>query len=762
MARGDPGEATYTPEVSAEDLPRKLMPRMEPGPIGPALQQLGDSVDRQYQSQSATWAGDQVADFRLKALSNLEDMKAKAPAGDPGNFTEQYLGKFDQDAAPLVAQAGSNPYARQMVQHGLSTLRDTLATHSMEWEATQRVASQNDSLQDNLDKQLPLVRSHPEMADQVGSTLMDQINASRNDPATKLKFSRTMDTALTKNAALGMVDQNPTSVYSQLMGETTDPTLKRLIDPVARNEVLEAAAGGTVKQYADGALNAYRSGGPRNGQQAFAAVDGLQFPGTPDQQDALREKIRDQIMKGRGDLINEQQQKYGPQVLQVEEQLKSGNPAPGTRGQIWDLYNNNALEPHTAGAYLGEMDAAARKQADATAGMGLINDAWNGKYLLDPKDSDQKNDAATWFDQVTDKNNMDEGSQGWINLAAEFSRRTGMVPESVGGWARSVLVGSQDPDQVLSAVDAVNRVRQASPRGFPYLDDDHKLSAMVDSISNLTQAGVPPQQAVTIARENADRGETDVKRLDEAWKVAKPFGPSDAALDSVLTQQVKGDPRLADIHWYGNNVPLRPTQMQADYYDSVRAYFNHNGGNAQQAEASAARDIGNTWGLTGMNGTPEIVRYPPERIFRAPNGAPGLTSSDIRSDVEETVLKNQDAFQHWDEEKRALAPLKVDPANVHLVESPDTALTNGKTWGMAYQNDDGVLEALYGKNGKPLSFDMPVKQQDYTAMRTAARQKAIADADARYHQTIDQEKQVREMLQQDQLSFDPMGVAGAR
>src|SRR5271156_754754 len=98
MPRGDPGEGGYTPEVSAEDLPRMILPRSEPGPVGPALGQLSEAVNRQYESSSATWAGDQVADFRLKALQNLEDMKAKAPAGDPGNFTEQYLGKFDQDA----------------------------------------------------------------------------------------------------------------------------------------------------------------------------------------------------------------------------------------------------------------------------------------------------------------------------------------------------------------------------------------------------------------------------------------------------------------------------------------------------------------------------------------------------------------------------------------------------------------------------------------------------------------------------------------
>jgi hypothetical protein len=202
--------------------------------------------------------------------------------------------------------------------------------------------------------------------------------------------------------------------------------------------------------------------------------------------------------------------------------------------------------------------------------------------------------------------------------------------------------------------------------------------------------------------------------------------------------------------------------MQADYATSVRAYFNHNGGNAQQAEASAARDIGNTWGLTTMNGTPEIVRYPPERIFRAPDGGPGLTAEDIRADVAETVVKNPDSFLRWDEQKRTLTPFHVEPANVHLMESPATTLTGGRSWGMAYQNEDGTLETLFGKDGKPLSFDMPVRQQDYQALRTAARQKAIADAQARYEELKSHEHDVRDALAKDAESMDALGMAGTR
>lgn len=762
MARGDPGLAGYTPTVQPEDLPRKIVPELRSDPIGPAIERLGDTLDAKYQADSATWAGDQVADFRVKALQSLDNLKAATPAGDPGDFTSKYLAQFDKDAAPLADSAGGNAYASKMVEHGVRQLRDSLAQHSMEWEATQRVASQNDSLQQNLDKQLPLVRQHPELADQVGSTLMDQINATRNDPATKVKFGRVMDTTLTKTAALGLVDRDPSGVYAQLMGDATDPTLKRLVDPVTRNEVLEAAQGGVVKNYADKALASYRAGGPQAGSQAYAAVDQLALPGTPDQQEGMREKIRDQIQKARGDLLHEQQQKLAPQVMALEEQLKSGHADPSARAAVWSLYNQNALEPHTAGAYLGELDAQTLKHADDGAGMALINDAWNGKNYLDPKDKQQKTDAANWFDATTTNNKMEEGSQPWINLAAEFSRRTGMIPDSVGSWSRSVLTASPDTTQVMSAVDAVNRVRTASPRGFPYLDDDHKLGAMVDGITNLTQAGVPAAQAVQIARENAARGDTDKARLEELWKVAKPFGPNESALDNVLQQNVHSDPRLSDIHWYGNAVPVRPPQMQADYYDAARAYFNHNGGNAAQAEVSAARDIGNTWGLTSMNGAPEIVRYPPERIFRAPNGGPGLSAQDIRSDVAETVLKNPDSFLHWDPEKRELATFHVDPNNVHLVQTPDTGLTGGKTWGLAYQNDDGVLESLYGKNGKPLSFDLPVSQIDYAALRTAARKKAIDDAQARYTEITTREEKARQQMAEDAQGMDMFHAGGMR
>jgi hypothetical protein len=300
----------------------------------------------------------------------------------------------------------------------------------------------------------------------------------------------------------------------------------------------------------------------------------------------------------------------------------------------------------------------------------------------------------------------------------------------------------------MAAVDAIDRVREASPRGFQYLDDDGKTGAMADSIDRLTKAGVAPQQAITMARTNAAMGDNDRARMDELWKQGRSelFGTGDTGIDKALKKQINDNAQLVPQHWYGNtNVP-RPPAMQADFYAATRAYFNYNGGNAQAAAASAARDIGTTWGLTAMNGAPEIVRYPPERMFRAPDGGPGLTAEDIRTDIAQTVANSPDAFTHWDADKRAMVPFQVDPNNVKVLESPRTALTNGRTWGLSYQTPDGVTEALYGKDGKPLEYNLPVTTQDYKAMRDQATKEAIAKAQQRYEAQTAAEKSARALL----------------
>jgi hypothetical protein len=761
MARGSPGEEVYTPEVPAEDLPRKIVPRMETAPVGEAFESAVQSSQAKLQADSATWAGDTLAQFRQKAVGDLETMKQNAPAGDPGDFTPKYLGQFDKNAQALasVPFTQTNPIAQSMLERGIGQLRDTLAQHTMEWEATQRKASQIDSIQQNLDGQLPLVRSHPELADQVGSTLNDQIQSTIAEPADKLRMLRSMDTKLTREAALGKVDQNPGGVYQQLqMDSPTDPVLSRLTDPQTRQEVMDAASHGMLKQFADSALNAYRSGGPAAGRAAYAGVDDLTVDRDPVKNDAFKDQVRSEIQKQRGELIAENQQKYAPQVMALEESLKGGEADSARRGMIWGGYRQNWLTPEQAGAMLGEDDRINLKHADDGAGRQLIQDAYDGKYFLDPKNADEKKDANNWFLDRVDATQTPQGSQAYVNLGAEFAHRTGMVPEPVMDWARSVMVASKDPDAVFRASQAIDRMRTASPRGFEYADDDHKLASIADSVLRMTNAGMAVPEAVQTSRDNYARGEDQRKLMDEQWRASKPFGKDDTNLDSVLSAQVADDPALTKAGWlWGRNPLPHPPAMQADYEELVHSKYNHNGGNVAQAQADAARDIGTKWGVTQMNGQPELVKYPPERMFRAPDGGPGLSAQDIRTDIEQHATSGEikDSFVHWDNEARKMVPFKPDPANIKLVSVPGvTDNSGGLRWGVMYQDETGVPESLYDKNHNPLMYELPVKRQDYASMKT----QALSDAKDKALKTLNDRNASEAAAQKSLLQDQSMGL----
>jgi hypothetical protein len=751
MPRGQPmGEEIYRPEVSPEAEPLKMVPEMRQAPLTGGVEALTGALSQKYAADSATYAGDQLADLRVNTVKALEDAKSAVPAGDPGNFAENFMAQYDKAAQGYVDHASDNPIAKQMVDRGASSLRTTLFEHALAWEATQRKAYQVDSLHTNLDRQLPLVRQHPEVADQVGASLMDQANLSSLEPDQKLAYGRTMHSAVTREAVLGLIDQNPHQVYEQLLGDQTkaDPRIAEL-DPVSRAQVMDAARKGVVTDYAAGAISAYRTGGPEAGSKALEALNDLKLPGPQGEQDTMRDWIRTEVEKQRGGLIAEQKQKFADRIIDVEEQLRSKDPDPRTRSEIWQLYHQNALDPHSTGAALGALDAAERARTESQAGMAAVQEAWDGKAMLDPKmTSQEKDDLYNWFDAFTKANQAPAGSAAWVSLGAEFARRTGVIPENIGEWARQVLVGSDDPKQITSAVDAIERVRSASPRGFPYFDDDKKLGAMADQVARLTKNGVPPVEAVKMARQLAANGDDDRERLSELWKQAAPFASGQRALEGVVRSQLGSDPNLTTPgRIYGRNLPaVIPPEMQSDYARLVRGFFDYNGGNLQQAEASANERIGKAWGVSTVNGTPELMKYPPERVF------PGLTVEDVRTDIRAQVEKHADTFTRWSDADHKLVPFHVEPDKVQLVPVPGvTDSSGGREWGLMYESEaeGGAPEVVFRPDGHPLTYTLPIAKEDYEAVRKRQWDARVKEAEEAYQKRTQEEKGAMDALERD-------------
>lgn len=691
MARGIGGEETYTPEVQPEVYQRRVTPYMQPSDLGPAIERVGDALDQKYQADSATWAGDQVANFRVQAINTLEDMKAKAPAGDPGNFTENYLAAYDKQAAQLADTAGSNPYASRMLQKGLGELRDTLTMHSMEWEAQQRVAYQTSSIQDNLNKQLPLVRAHPEISDQVGSTLMDQINASRNDPATKLQLARRMDSQLRLSAAMGLVDRNPADVYQQLSGgdAPTDPTLGRLNDPASRSQVLDAAASGIVDNAATRILEQYRTGGQQTGVQALGQIDNdSSIPA------GLRDDVRKRVNAGLGQLREDARGQSTAALVRLHEDIAKGTVGPGDRASAWSLYHSNAFDPGQLAGTLAEIDRAETNQASNEVALETARDAYLNRTPLDPKDKDAQAAVDMLFSGMT--RGVSPGSAEYGGRAAEIAARTGVVPPSVVSWARATLT-SGDPRTAAQAADVIARIGEANPRAEVFADDP-KTTAMADAITTAVRAGADPGVAVTQARSDASIGKGGRELLDAQWKKLLQIGPQSGALVRRLNQIPS---------FSSGNVP---NAMQAQFDTLTREYFDTNGGKLPEARDRAVRDLQRVWGVSEVNGNREIMAYAPEAMY------PGLTVPMIREDIAHTVANSPELTG-------------VDASKVRLVEAPGiTDRTQGSRWYLSAPDQHGLTDILRGPDGSPLQYRLPVTKVDFDAVRQRMGQAAIAKA----------------------------------
>lgn len=218
MARGIGGEQIEEPQVSPEDLPRKLTPHMETVPVGQAFEGAFDSINRKYQADSATYAGDQLAAFRQNAIGTLKQMQSSVGVGDPGDFTANYLKAFDKQAQPLASNTGiqNNPVASQMINRGISQLRDQLKTHVQDWQANQTVAYRQDAFDSHVKDASSYVEAFPDAWATTGQNISTEANAIGGDPSARLKLMRAADTQLSMAAATGYGRQDPRGVLSAL------------------------------------------------------------------------------------------------------------------------------------------------------------------------------------------------------------------------------------------------------------------------------------------------------------------------------------------------------------------------------------------------------------------------------------------------------------------------------------------------------------------------------------------------------------------
>jgi hypothetical protein len=703
MARGQPDEATYQPQVQPEDLPRKIVPEMSGVSFGGGITQLAntaeqvnDAIDKKYQADSATFANEALAQRRRDAIQQMETQKANLPAGDPGDFAGNYIKGFDKDNEALlkVANESRNPYVSGMVNKGLTDLRDTLFDHAKQWEAQTRVAYRADSLQSTLQSQLPAVEAHPEIATQVGSSYMDTLNSIGIEPAKRLPLARQMHEQLSEAAANGLTRQNPQGMLNSLNDpNNVSPELKGVISGLnnqQREAVLAKAKGQIAGVYANSVIGAFRTQGPDIGNKAMLSIDSINQP------DDIKEQIRAKVEQGVSQWHQESRSAQTSQITALESRIASGDAGESDKATAWGLYNKGALDTNQIVSTIGSITRSQQKGQDDKDLLQFATNAYQQQTKLDPKDTRTKNGVDLLFTNMT--KGVAPGTPGYNNAVTDMVSRVGIVPASAENYARANLT-SGSPQAAAGAAQMLAHIQATNPRAEMFAEDS-KLKAMASTINDAVKAGTDAIAAVTLARSNAALSEAETKTLTDQFNT-KLISHQANALNSIL----KGDPNFKPGTF--SSLPAVPLTMQTDFNTLTSDYFKHTNGNITQSRQLAVQDLKNTWGVTEVNGKREFMQYAPEAMH------PGLTTEALRSDIETSA-----------------AGLTADPSKVHLVANARTPYTNGEQWNLGAPDKFGAYNVLTDSRGIPFVYKIP----DARAVWQASRDKAAAAGMARLHE----------------------------
>jgi hypothetical protein len=418
-------------------------------------------------------------------------------------------------------------------------------------------------------------------------------------------------------------------------------------------------------------------------------------------------------------------------IAAVGQQLAAGKYGQDIEPQIHGLYKIGALSPEGLHSLLDQSMRNQVADIEDSSSNQLLDEALHGGQKLDPTDKAVVKATDTYFRTHVAISGVPPLSDAWTTGAAGLARQTNIIPPTVLSQIRIGLI-SGDPQQAARAAVAAERIRQANPQIDPYANDP-RSAALANEINKNIHTGMLPTPAYQLATQTLDKPKEQREIISKNYGNLVRNDPNGnaKALQSALDAAVPG---------LFAKAPPAPVPLQAEYERLVSTYYGLNQ-DLPAARALAARQVQTTWGLSQMNGQPELVKNPPERL--------GVTSDMIRADVAASVKG---------------AGYNGDPSQVHLVPNSNTDSSQGRVWSLVHTDPTtGVSDVLLDSKNQPLVYHVPQGQDFAKARQNLIEQKlagARAERDANRQNSAEQ-TMFEQQLADEYLNGNPLQRAHA-
>jgi hypothetical protein len=391
------------------------------------------------------------------------------------------------------------------------------------------------------------------------------------------------------------------------------------------------------------------------------------------------------------------------------------------------IENDPALDEPRRNALLKQYDSAAGDVAKFNQAITKFRDPNSGSF--NPFDKDDRDN--------TDKIYKVLG--GDVPALQAVVQRTGIVPHSAVVDMRGGLA-SADPQKVQASLQLASNLTGG---------DKPDMFAGIDGGKELSEAGLAFRHYVYdrgITAQEATRKIMDERTPEYQQKIKARIKSED--VNAIVKKELQdGDIRSAfDTSFLGlapnPQLAFSPETRQramGDYEESFREKFAATG-DVALSKKLALEDIKKTWGVTKVNGSSVVMKYPPER---------SPVYAGIENPSEEIAKQAVEAIREWNFPTTNLTAadqkMKLTPQERALYQRHLTNLTGVG----GVDNADGSRSTLYqatvdhdGKtysiptvwNGKILPVDEAVQRVQAEGWDKFPSYGSPAEAEARYQQ----------------------------
>jgi hypothetical protein len=261
------------------------------------------------------------------------------------------------------------------------------------------------------------------------------------------------------------------------------------------------------------------------------------------------------------------------------------------------LHNMNKIAKH------------AEEAREAVRGAQRVGDFIEGRQPFNPYNAEDKKLVDETVANSPIGEQLFNGDTGALARSVELSQRLGYLPKPIAESVRGML-RDKDPARQGLGYEAGSAILAKMPNAFDKMEGGNEVKQKLDLYTSLkTTRGLDTKQALErMAYYDSDEwAKLEKERKKDADEKTKALTESDIA--SAF------DPNWLPFNSPGlSKVGSMNVKMMAEFREAYRENFIRYGDD-KLAKQMAFKEMGAAWGISGVSGSSQVVKYPVEKFY---------------------------------------------------------------------------------------------------------------------------------------------------